>query len=192
MTRVIGGAARGRAIKTPAGAGTRPTTDRVREALFSSLEASLGNLHGRAVLDLFAGSGAVGLEAASRGAESVVCVERDRATAALISTNARTLGLPQVRVLAVPVASLGPPPGDRPFDVVFLDPPYDLPGRDIADALVALAAKGWLASRAAVVVERSRRSGDLDWPDGFIALRDRRYGDTLLWYGRWGSAEEED
>ena len=187
MTRIIGGVARGRVIRTPSGESTRPTADRVREALFSSLESAYGTMHGLSVLDVYAGSGAVGLEAASRGAGRVTAVERDRTVSGLIVSNARTLGLEQVEVVTGSAAALGER-GPRPaFDVAFLDPPYDVPNETLSATLTGLAATGWLAEEATVVVERSRRSPPWTWPAGLQAVRERRYGDTILWYGRWES-----
>lgn len=183
MTRIIGGTAGGRKLRTPAGDATRPTSDRVREALFSALEAQLGSLHGLRVLDLYAGSGAVGLEAASRGAAAVTAVESDRRTAALIGENARTLGF-GVDVVAHPVArALGVRPA-APYDVVFLDPPYPLPDEEVVEALRLLVDGGWLADGAAVVLERSARSVEPAWPAGLGGPRKKKYGETVLWYLR--------
>ncbi len=183
MTRIIGGTARGRRIKAPAGERTRPTSDRVREALFSSLDAELGSVGGLRFLDLYAGSGAVGLEARSRGAGAVTLVEQDRRTAALVRDNARGLGFSRIEVLVGAVARvLGTPPV-APYDVVFLDPPYALGDAEVQADLVALAVHGWLAAGAVVVVERSSRGGDVAWPTGLAASRSRRYGETTLWYG---------
>ncbi len=163
----------------------------MREALFSSLESSLGTLNGVSVLDVYAGSGAVGLEAASRGATRVTAVERERAVGALIASNARTLGLDQVEVVTAAAAALGAR-GTRPaFDVAFLDPPYDVPNETLSETVAALATNGWLARTATVVVERSRRAAPWAWPAGFEATRERRYGDTVLWYGRWESPRRE-
>src|SRR3954462_5339172 len=126
MTRIIGGSAGGRRIATPTGLHTRPTTDRVREALFSTIEAWCGSLQGLRFLDLYAGSGAVGIEAWSRGAGVVTLVESDRRTARLIGDNARALGFPKAAAVAGSVAAtLGRPPS-APYDVAFLDPPYAL------------------------------------------------------------------
>jgi 16S rRNA (guanine966-N2)-methyltransferase len=187
MTRIIGGAARGRVIRTPPGESTRPTADRVREALFSSLESTYGTLHGLSFLDVYAGSGAVGLEAASRGAGRVTAVERDRTVSAIIASNARTLGFEQVEVVTGSAGALGER-GPRPaFDIVFLDPPYDVPNETLSATLAGLATAGWLADEATVVVERSRRGPSWTWPVDFHAVRERRYGDTILWYGRWES-----
>ena len=135
MTRIIGGTAGGRRLKTPRGQHTRPTSDRVREALFSALEAWCGSLAGLRFLDLYAGSGAVGLEARSRGAGVVTLVEHDRRTAALIPDNVKTLGFGQVEVLAASVASTLARTPVAPYDVVFLDPPYPVANDEVEEAL---------------------------------------------------------
>ncbi|MCZ4498137.1 MAG: putative methyltransferase [Marmoricola sp.] len=189
MTRIIGGTAKGRKVATPPGDGTRPTTDRVREALFSALESQVGSLHGLRVLDLYAGSGAVGLEAASRGAVAVTAVESDRRTAALVTENARTLRLP-VDVLAQPVARVLAARPRAPYDVVFADPPYPMPAEEVSEALVLLVENGWLAAGAAVVVERGRRSVEPSWPPALGEPRQKKYGETVLWYLR--RAHEDD
>ena len=182
MTRVIGGAAGGRRIAVPPGTGTRPTADRVREALFSSLESEFGSFDGLAVLDLYAGSGAIGLEALSRGAARVVLVESDRRAAEVISANVRAVGLPGATVLTRPVEKVAA--GDPPavFDLLYADPPYNLETVELQEILVALADGGWLADDAVVVVERGKRE-PWEWPEGFAALRDRKYGEARLWYG---------
>jgi len=186
VTRIIGGVAGGRRIKAPAGGLTRPTTDRVREALFSAVDAALGSLQGLRFLDVYAGSGAVGLEARSRGAAFVTLVEQNRRTADLIRDNVRVLGLGDVEVLVSDAArALGrpPQPSRAPYDVAFLDPPYAVPTEEVSSVLAALREHGWLARRALVVVERSSRGPDLTWPEGFEAGRTKRYGETSLWYG---------
>jgi 16S rRNA (guanine966-N2)-methyltransferase len=155
----------------------------VREALFSAVESWCGSLHGLRFLDLYAGSGAVGLEAWSRGAGVVTMVEQDRRTAALIGQNARQLGFTKAHVLPASVPSvLGQPPS-APYDVVFLDPPYSLDEDSLARDLAALDRQEWLVPGALVVVERSRRSPAPGWPEGFTDIRERRYGETVLWYG---------
>ena len=183
MTRIIGGTAGGRRIRTPTGDSTRPTSDRVREALFSALEASLGSLAGLRFLDLYAGSGAIGLEARSRGAGVVTLVEQDRRTAALIRDNARTLGFGGVDVVVSSVSRVLAHPPHAPYDVVFADPPYPLPADDLDADLASLAAHGWLAADAVVVVERGRRGDPPTWPEGLEGGREKRYGETVLWYG---------
>ena len=188
MTRIIGGEAGGRRLRTPTGDSTRPTSDRVREALFSALEALLGSVHGLRFLDLYAGSGAVGLEAWSRGAGVVTLVEHDRRTATLIADNARAIGFAQPHVVAGPVAAVLRRPPAAPYDVVFLDPPYPLSEEDLAADLAALGAEEWLAPGALVVVERSSRSPEPSWPSGFADTRSKRYGETTLWYAESGQA----
>jgi 16S rRNA (guanine966-N2)-methyltransferase len=190
MTRIIGGAAGGRRIATPKGDQTRPTSDRVREALFSALESWSGSLHGLRFLDLYAGSGAVGLEAWSRGATGVTLVESDRRTAALIAGNARELGFREADVVAASVAATltGAPPA--PYDLVFSDPPYPLDEEALARDLALLAGNGWLARGALVVVERARRSPEPTWPPGLTLVREKKYGETRLWYAEEAGDEE--
>jgi 16S rRNA (guanine966-N2)-methyltransferase len=182
MTRIIGGTAGGRRISTPRGAQTRPTSDRVREALFSAVESWCGSLSGLRFLDLYAGSGAVGLEAWSRGAGVVTLVEQDRRTASLISTNAKTLGFNRAQVVTSPVASTLLRPPRAPYDVAFLDPPYAQPSSSVVADLTALRDQGWLVPGAMVVVERGSRAAEPRWPDGFDADRHKKYGETMLWY----------
>jgi 16S rRNA (guanine966-N2)-methyltransferase len=179
MSRLIAGSAGGRRLATPAGRGTRPTSDRTREGLFSSLHSLCGDLAGLPFLDLYAGSGAVGLEAASRGALPVTLVERDPRAAKVIRDNAAALGVSDVEVVASSVAKFLDH-GPRPYAIVFLDPPYADP---VEETLLALAA-GWLAAGAVVCVERASRDRGPRWPRGIDALRSRRYGDSTLWYGR--------
>ncbi len=191
MTRIIGGSAGGRRIATPRGAATRPTSDRVREALFSAIEAWCGSLQGLRFLDLYAGSGAVGLEAWSRGAGVVTLVEQDRRTAALVRQNARTLGFARADVVAASVGTTLHRPPTAPYDVVFSDPPYPLEEASLARDLAALVEHGWLVPDALVVVERSARSPEPTWPAGIEPVRERRYGETVLWYGRAAHATDE-
>ncbi len=185
MTRVIAGAAGGRRLEVPRGA-TRPTSDRVREALFSRLEHER-DLTGAVVLDLFAGSGALGLEAASRGAGRTALVDSAAAAAASCRRNAAALGLPGVTVHATTAASFlaaGPsgPSALGAADVVLVDPPYDLAEDALAALLEALVERGWLAPQAHVVVERSSRTPEPTWPPGLERYEERRYGETVLWW----------
>lgn len=181
MTRIIGGSAGGRRLQTPPGDATRPTADRVREALFSALEARFGTLRGLRFLDLYAGSGAVALEAASRGAEGVTAVESDRRTARVVSQNAEALGF-EVDVRTQPVAAVLATSPAAPYDVVFLDPPYPLPSEEVAQTLTLLVVHGWVQPGGSVVVERSARSVTPTWPDGLEPQRRKKYGETVLWY----------
>jgi 16S rRNA (guanine966-N2)-methyltransferase len=192
MTRIIGGSAGGRRIQAPRGVSTRPTSDRVREALFSSVEAWCGSLHGLRFLDLYAGSGAVGFEAWSRGAGVVTLVEQDRRTAALIAENARTLGFTKAHVVTGSVAGTLQRAPSAPYDIAFLDPPYPHPEEQVAADLLALADQGWLVPGALVVVERSSRSPEPAWSAGYTDRRSKRYGETVLWYGHAASRTGSD
>lgn len=173
--RIIAGIAKGRRLVAPSGKGVRPTTDRVKEALFSSLQP---RLHGAVVLDLYAGSGALGLEAVSRGARQAVLVERWTRALQAIAANVEATGFgDRVTVVSDDVdramATLA-----GPFDVVLADPPYDLADDALAGVLGAVAPL--LADDAVVVVERHGRSGPVPWPAGLRRERSRRYGDTTL------------
>jgi 16S rRNA (guanine966-N2)-methyltransferase len=181
VTRIIGGSAGGRRLQTPTGDATRPTADRVREALFSALEARFGTLRGLRFLDLYAGSGAVGLEAASRGADAVTAVESDRRTARLVEANAAALGF-DLDVRAQPVAAVLATPPAAPYDVAFLDPPYPMPTEEVAHVLSLLVGHGWVQPGGSVVVERSARSVEPSWPHGLEPQRRKKYGETVLWY----------
>jgi len=202
VARVIAGEAGGRRLAVPDGRDTRPTSDRAREGLFSTIVSMLGSLAGARVLDLYAGSGAVGLEALSRGADHVLLVEQGARAARVIRENIEAIGLPGAvlaadrveRVLARGPAPAGgqdsPAPAgdqDRPeggrYDVVFADPPYALADTAVSQVLSLLADQGWLAPSALVIVERATRSGPVSWPDGFVPDRTRRYGEATFWYG---------
>jgi len=200
MSRIIAGSAGGRRLTVPPGDATRPTTDRVREAFFSSLAAWLGTseqppdsqLAGVAFLDLFAGSGAVGLEAASRGADPVVCVEFDARTCDIIRANADAARLAPLVVRDTAqrfLASSGP--ASTGFDVVWLDPPYGLGDAEV-DALVdAVVTPGRLRPDALVVVERSVRSRAPRFPADADAWQ-RRYGETVLHHAQVDGGEREE
>ena len=182
MTRIIAGAYGGRRIETPKGDGTRPTSDRVREAMFSSIQSELGGFDDELrVLDLFAGSGALGLEALSRGAGSAVFVESNAKAAAVIKRNIRELGASAV-IDRMTVERFVDGATPDVFGLVFLDPPYALPTEQVA-GLVSTLRTRWTETDALFVVERSSR--DLfTWPEGVEGLRDKTYGETRVWYGR--------
>ena len=185
MTRIIAGTAGGRRIAVPVGDGTRPTADRAREGLFSTL-ASLIDLEGARVLDLFSGSGALGLEAVSRGAGAALLVERDPKALAVLTDNVRTLALDGVEVLADDAVALAarPAPAGEAYDVLLADPPYVVEAESVTALVADLLAHGWLAEGAVLAVERPTRRGEFAWPDGVEAVRSRRYGEATLWYGR--------
>lgn len=188
MIRIVGGVAGGRWLSVPP-TGTRPTADRTREAMFSTL-GSLDALDGARVLDLYAGSGAVGLEALSRGAVHALFVESDRKALAVLRSNLAALGLPGAGlhagrveiVLADRAARSGSPEDALPYDLLFADPPYALAAADLCRVLAL--ARPWLAPDAVVVVERATRDGAWSWPAGFVALFSRKYGEGTLWYSR--------
>ncbi|MFE7202308.1 16S rRNA (guanine(966)-N(2))-methyltransferase RsmD [Pseudonocardia alni] len=184
MTRLIAGTAGGRRLAVPP-SGTRPTSDRVREALFSALDHDPG-LGGAAVLDVCAGSGALGLEALSRGAADAVFIESDKRATGVLRRNLAAVGLGG-SVVTGRAGTVLAGPAPRAFDVVFVDPPYAVPDDEVAGWLTAAATHGWLAPGAAVVVERAKSSGEFGWPAGFTAGRSRRYGDTVLHHGSLGS-----
>ncbi|MHC0433347.1 16S rRNA (guanine(966)-N(2))-methyltransferase RsmD [Streptomyces sp. O3] len=193
MTRVIAGRAGGRRLSVPPGTGTRPTSDRAREGLFSTWQSLLGGpLDGERVLDLYAGSGAVGLEALSRGAGHALLVEADARAVRTIRENVRSLGLPGAEVRAAKAAQIVATPAvGGPYDLVFLDPPYAVTDDDLREILLTLRTQGWLADAALVTVERSTRGGEFRWPDGFAPLRSRRYGEGTFWYGHAASTCED-
>ncbi|MFI5718269.1 16S rRNA (guanine(966)-N(2))-methyltransferase RsmD [Nocardia sp. NPDC051750] len=178
MTRIVAGIAGGRRLRVPP-AGTRPTSDRVREALFSSIEARL-DLDGARVLDLYAGSGALGLEALSRGAESALLVESDRRAAAVLRGNIADLGFGAAQLRVGAVTQVLAQGGAGAFDLVFADPPYDLPTASVEGDLRALAAHDWLAEDALLLIERSARSAEIEWPAGFAGRAAKRYGETRI------------
>ena len=169
----------------PTGRGTRPTADRAREGLFATILAMRGPLDGARVLDLYAGSGAVGLEALSRGASEVLLVESDARAARVIRGNIEAVRLPGARLLGDRVERvLARGPGDHPpRDVVFADPPFAATAADVERMLAVLRDRGWLAPGALVVVERATRSGPITWPAGYAAERSRGYGAATFWYG---------
>lgn len=191
MTRVIAGTAGGRRLAVPPGNGTRPTSDRAREGLFSTWEA-LHGIEGSRVADLYAGSGAVGLEALSRGAVHALLVEADARAARTVRENVASLGLPgaEARTGKAEQVVTGPAPAE-PYDLVFLDPPYAVADEELREILLTLRSGGWLSEDAVVTVERSTRGGSFGWPDGFEPLRSRRYGEGTFWYGRAASTCED-
>lgn len=176
MTRVISGTARGRRLQVPSGLTTRPTADRAREGLFSSL-LSLLDLQDARVLDLYAGSGALGLEALSRGASSATLVESDPDAVAVLRANVEHLRFPGAYVVAQPVERFLAVDAEPRYDLVLLDPPYDV---DVVPVLEQL--QPWLAEDAVVVAERPTRGPELVWPQGYEPVRSRRYGEATLWY----------
>lgn len=190
MTRVIAGTAGGRRLAVPPGRSTRPTSDRTREGFFATVGSLLGTLTGARVLDLYAGSGAVGLEALSRGADHALLVESDARAVRSIRANIEALGLAGAAVAHGRVERVLARHSPRTrYDLVYADPPYAATGADVAAVLAALRDHAWLATGALVAVERASRDTPLAWPAGYEDEgRPRRYGDATLWYGRAASA----
>lgn len=192
MLRVIAGTAKGRRLRTPRGRVTRPMGERVREALFSSLGPALDDA---VVLDLWAGSGSLAIEALSRGARRAVLVERDRAALAVLRDNLAVCGFAdRARVVADDVAAFAQRPGEGPVDVVFADPPYATATEHVWTVLGRLRAAGALAGDVDIVVQRPARDPQPDPPAPLALERARPYGDTALWRlrvaGRAASAED--
>ena len=182
--RIVGGKHRGKALTAPASRATRPTSDRVREAMFNILAHGIEGfaIEGVRVLDLFAGSGALGLEALSRGARFAQFVEDSSAARGIIRRNADALGvIGQVKIWRRDAARLGPCAPQSPFDLVFIDPPY---GKGLAErALANLTQGGWLAPGAVVVVEEAEET-KFDIPATLDVLSSRQYGDTQVLFLR--------
>ncbi len=194
VARVIAGEAGGRRLAVPGGRETRPTSDRAREGLFATISSIVGSLAGARVLDLYAGSGAVGLEALSRGAGHVLLVEAGARAGRVIRANIESLGLPGAQVIVdrtERVLARGPEDAGGRYDVVFADPPYALDGEEVSAMLTALADRAWLAPGALVIVERATRSGPVRWPEGYVQDRARRYGEATFWYGLAAETPEE-
>lgn len=187
MTRIVAGSVAGRRIEVPR-SGTRPTSERVREALFSRLD-HYGVLDGSRVLDLCAGSGALGLEAASRGAGDVTLVDSSRAAADTCRRNIRALSLRGVRTVSMKAVSFLTGAAGTPVDLVLLDPPYELSEKELTSILSLLirSEDPWLTASAVVVVERSTRSPEPTWPQGLERFGDKRYGETTIWFAEPGT-----
>ncbi|WP_159813615.1 16S rRNA (guanine(966)-N(2))-methyltransferase RsmD [Actinomyces sp. zg328] len=182
MTRIVAGSAGGRRLEVPV-SGTRPTSERVREALFSRLE-HLGVVDGARVLDLCAGSGALGLEAASRGAVEVALVDSAPGAVAACRRNARSLGLAGVRAVKASAAGYLAGVAGAPVDLVLIDPPYGMDAAGLGAILAPLtrAEDPWLAEASVVVVERAARSGEPEWPAGLRRFALKKYGETTVWF----------
>ncbi len=189
MTRIIAGTLKGRSLKVPPSV-TRPTSSRVREAVFSSLEHAHGGLEGMRVLDLFAGSGALAIEALSRGAVYAELLENDAKAIAVIKDNVKAVAAHAQIVGGDLFSHLASGPSGEPFDVVFVDPPYDITDERITYLLELLRDKSWLTDDAVVVIERNKRSVT-QWPLGYSDLEQRSYGDTVIWYGHFIRSEVE-
>ena len=183
--RIVAGKLRGRALATPTDQRIRPTSDRVREAVFNILAHGIDGftIADVLVLDLFAGTGALGLEALSRGARSCVFVEEDPDARGLIRRNVEAFGLTGVtRIYRRDATDLGDSGNREPFTLAFLDPPY---GQGLGEkALASASAGGWLTAGAVVVLEE-RAGTVIEWPEGFTQLDVRTWGDTMTAFARF-------
>lgn len=190
MSRIISGSRGGRRLTMPPGDQTRPTSSKVREALFSSLASWTGGssgpadvaLKGWAFCDLFAGSGAIGLEAASRGAAPVMLVEFSRRAVRTIEQNVAAVDL-EVEVRRDSVEDIVRRQPAYPFDIVFLDPPYELSNPAVEQILQNLVTNGWLTGDGLIVLERSSRESAPRWPDALADTWEKKYGETVLYFG---------
>lgn len=180
MVRIIGGQARGRRLAVADGP-TRPTSDRAREGLFSTLESMIGTLTGKRVLDLYAGSGGLGLEALSRGALSVMMIEHDRKAAIICKENIATVAMPGATVQRMSVETYLSQTQDS-YDVVLADPPYSESNESIERMLKLVGSV--IVGEGVIVVERATRDPAFTWPTAFSPDRERKYGEATLYYGR--------
>lgn len=190
--RIIAGLAKGRNLISPSGA-TRPTSDRAREALFSTLESEFGSIHDLTFLDLYCGSGAVGAEALSRGAAVVYAVDNDEKATSVTRQNFAILenisGIGTTSVITSSVGKFLDKTSELQFDVVFLDPPYDLPNNEIEKTLSSLVKNGFLKSSAVIAIERDSKSKRLNWPLGLKELKERKYGAATIFYAEPANEE---
>ena len=190
--RIIAGLAKGRNLISPSGA-TRPTSDRAREALFSTLESEFGSINDLTVLDLYCGSGAVGAEALSRGAAVVYAVDNDEKATNVTRQNFALLenisGVGTTSVITSSVGKFLDKTSELQFDVIFLDPPYDLPNNEIEKTLSSLVKNGFLKSSAVIAIERDSKSKRLNWPLGLKELKERKYGAATIFYAEPANEE---
>ena len=190
--RIIAGLAKGRNLISPSGA-TRPTSDRAREALFSTLESEFGSINDLTVLDLYCGSGAVGAEALSRGAAVVYAVDNDEKATSVTRQNFALLenisGIGTTSVITSSVGKFLDKTSELQFDVIFLDPPYDLPNNEIEKTLSSLVKNGFLKSSAVIAIERDSKSKRLNWPLGLKELKERKYGAATIFYAEPANEE---
>ena len=188
--RIIAGVAKGRTLSAVAGA-TRPTSDRAREALFSSLTSEFGEFNNLKFLDLFAGSGAVGLEALSRGAAVVHAVEKDEAATKTIRANQAIIEKAnpdgKFHLYAMSVQKfLSGEISNQPYDIIFIDPPYEFGDQGISEILRAIVEQKLCSAGGLIVIERATKSQVINWPAPLRALRSKEYGVATLHYAEMG------
>lgn len=181
MTRIIAGSARGRIVEVPR-SGVRPTSNLVREAIFNSVSGMIEDWAEERVLDLFAGSGALGLEALSRGARDLVLVENNRQAAAQLRENVASIGMGG-EILVADALHLQSNRREFKATLVLADPPYDIDPDQLRSALRSWLSGGWIAQYAIIVLEGPARWKAWNWPTGVDEIQSRRYGETKVWYG---------
>lgn len=183
--RIIAGVAKGRSLSSVAGA-TRPTSDRAREAIYSTLTSEFGDFLGLHILDLFAGSGAMGLEALSRGASLVHCVEKDDAAAKTIATNAALVQKAQpvgvFHLFHMGVQKFVESNPEHQYHFVYVDPPYDFADSDLTRILENLRSNNFFKDGAVIAIERATKSTQPVWPEGFEPSRTKVYGQASIYY----------
>jgi len=183
--RIIAGLAKGRNLISPQGA-VRPTSDRAREALFSTLESEFGSLSDINFLDLYCGSGAVSAEALSRGAGFVQAVDKEEKVTAVARSNHELLknipGIGSSSVITMAASRFLERPAEVKFDIVFLDPPYDLSDVEVSKVLQALVSNGFMKTGSVVAIERDSKRAPIQWPGGLLPLKERRYGAATIFY----------
>lgn len=184
--RIIAGVAKGRTLGTVAGA-TRPTSDRAREGLFSSLTSEFGDFLGLNVLDLFAGSGAIGLEALSRGASIVHAVERDADAQKTIENNyelvKKNLPVGKFHLYSMSAQRFVSDAPKEKYHIIYIDPPFDFTDTEVEEIVSKLRSGEFLKDDALIAVERTAKGSKFRWPDGLLAARERKYGAVTIFYG---------
>ncbi|CAB4756423.1 MAG: 16S rRNA (guanine(966)-N(2))-methyltransferase RsmD [Actinobacteria bacterium] len=186
--RIIAGVAKGRSLSSVAGA-TRPTSDRAREAIFSTLTSEFGDFLGLQILDLFAGSGAMGLEALSRGASLVHCVEKDDAAVKTISTNAvlvqKALPVGVFHLFHMSVQKFVEGTPQHQYHFIYIDPPYDFADSELTTILEKLHVNNFLKADAVIAIERASKTSQPVWPQGYEPSRTKVYGQASIYYANY-------
>ena len=186
--RIIAGVAKGRSLSSVAGA-TRPTSDRAREAIFSTLTSEFGDFLGLHILDLFAGSGAMGLEALSRGASLVHCVEKDDAAVKTVSTNAalvqKALPVGVFHLFHMPVQKFVEGTPQNQYHFIYIDPPYDFADSELTTILEKLHVNNFLKTDAVIALERASKTPQPIWPEGYEPSRTKVYGQASIYYANY-------
>jgi len=193
--RIIAGSAKGRNIASVASA-TRPTSDRAREAIFSTLASEFGDFEGLNVLDLFAGTGAIALESLSRGAALVHAVEKDEQAQKSIASNYEAIKSAQCpgtfHLFGMSVHRFLQDPPAAKYHFIYIDPPYEAEDLDVVESLTQLHDGGFLHAQALIAIERNSRVKEISWPHGYIALREKNYGQATIFYGAPAEIEPEN